>query len=191
MKITQTKISGSRQRLVLSGWVLAALLLTGYNGSKLMTLLSPPIVSRSMEVRLASQKWRQLQNIISQSSETMTTAIDLDTAFGKLPPVAEKKIPVQPDQSPAKNTEIQYMEMQLPTLSGILRNTDIHGRAYAVAVIDGHRLRENDRMEGFTVQKIKKDGVVIARNGQTWFLGAPDVAYSKVHPTRSVGNDAQ
>jgi hypothetical protein len=191
LKITQTKISGRRQRLVLSGWVLAALLLTGYNGSKLMSLLSPPMVSRSMEVRLASQKWRQLQNIISQSSEKMTTEIDLDTAFGKIPPVVEKKIPVQPDQSPAENNEIQHAEMQLPTLSGILRNTDIHGRAYAVAVIDGHRLRENDQMEGFTVQKIKKDGVVIARNGQTWFLGAPDVAYSRVHPNRSGGNDAQ
>ena len=156
-----------------------------------MTLLSPPIVSRSMEVRLASQKWRQLQNIISQSSEKMTTAIDLDTALGKIPPVAEKNIPAQPDQSPTENKEIQHAEMQLPTLSGILRNTDIHGRAYAVAVIDGHRLRENDRMEGFTVQKIKKDGVVIARNGQTWFLGVPDVAYSRVHPNPSVGNDSQ
>ena len=191
MKITQTKISGSRQRLVLSGWVLVALMLIGYNGSKLMSLLSPPMVSRSMEVRLASQKWRQLQNIISQSSEKMTPAIDLDTAFGKIPPVVEKEIPVQPDQSPAENNEIQHAKMQLPTLSGILRNIDIHGRAYAVAVIDGHRLRENDQMDGFTVQKIKKDGVVIARNGQTWFLGAPDVAYSRVHPNRSVGNDAQ
>jgi hypothetical protein len=191
LKITQTKISGSRQRLVLSGWILAALLLTGYNGSKLMTLLSPPMVSRSMEVRLASQKWRQLQNIISQGSGKMTTTIDLDTALGKIPPVTGKKKAAQPDQSPTENNEIQHTEMQLPTLSGILRNIDIHGRAYAVAVIDGHRLRENDQMEGFTVQKIKKDGVVIARNGQTWFLDAPDVAYSRVHPNRSVGNDAK
>jgi hypothetical protein len=50
---------------------MAALLLIGYNSSKLMTLLSPPIAGRSMEVKLASQKWRQLQNKISQSLEVI------------------------------------------------------------------------------------------------------------------------
>ena len=60
---------------------MAAILLIGYHSSKLMTLLSPPIAGRSMEVKLASQKWRQLQNKISQSIASSTKVINLDTAL--------------------------------------------------------------------------------------------------------------
>ena len=154
MKITRTKISGSWQRLVLSCWLIVALVLIGYNSSKLMTLLSPPIAGRSMEVRLASQKWRQLQNSIDRGSEEFTKIIDLDMALLGIPTNPADNIPKLSDISSDENKKVQPSEIQLPILSGILRNTDIHGRAYATAVIDGHRLLENDRIQGFTIQKI-------------------------------------
>ena len=163
----------------------------GYNSSKLMTLLSPPIAGRSMEIKLASQKWRQLQNIISQGQEEINKAIDLDRALLGIFPEPEKIMPKVPDISSNGNQKIQDTAMQLPTLSGILRNTDIHGRAYAIAVIDGHRLKQNDRIQGFKIQNIKEDGVVITGSGQTWFLRVPNVAYSRVHPTGAESNDSQ
>ena len=80
-----------------------------------------------------------------------------------------------------KNKPVQEATLLLPILSGILRNTDIHGRASATAVIDGYRLKENDSIQGFKIQKILEDGVVITSSGQQWFLKAPNVAYSKIH----------
>ncbi len=155
-----------------------------------MTLLSPPIVERSMEVRLASQKWRQLQNTISRGPEEFTDVIDLDTALLGISPNSDNSIPKLPDISSDENQKAQQTEIQLPILSGILRNTDIHGRAYAAAVIDGHRLKEKDRIQGFTIQKILEDGVVITNSGQRWFLSAPNVAYSRVHASGAEGSDS-
>ena len=144
-----------------------------------------------MEVRLASQKWRQLQNSIDRGSEEFTKIIDLDMALLGIPTNPADNIPKLPDISSDENKKVQPSEIQLPILSGILRNTDIHGRAYATAVIDGHRLLENDRIQGFTIQKILEDGVVIASSGQRWFLRAPDVAFSRVHIAGAEGTDSK
>ena len=93
--------------------------------------------------------------------------------------------------STEENKEVEQTEVHLPILSGILRNTDIYGRTYATAVIDGRRLKENDRIQGFKIQKIQKDGVVVTHSGQRWFIRAPDVAYSKVHATSVKNNESQ
>jgi hypothetical protein len=191
LKITRTKISGSWQRLVLSCWIMAALLLIGYNSSKLMTLLSPPIVERSMEIKLASQKWRQLQNMVSRSSKEISKVIDLDTVLLGIPPNPAKNKPKRPDITSEENKKVQQPKTQLPTLSGILRNTDIHGHRYATAVIDGHRLKENDKIQGFKIHKITQDGVIVTNGGQRWFLSAPKVSYSRVHATSIEGKDFQ
>ena len=144
-----------------------------------------------MEIKLASQKWRQLQNLISQGSDEIPKAIDLDSALLGILPEPENKIAKLPDISSNENKEIQHTERKLPILSGILRNTDIHGRTYAIAVIDGHRLKENDRVQGFKILTIKEGGVVITDSGQTWFLSVPNVAYSRVHPTGVESIDSQ
>ncbi len=191
MKITQINISGSWQRLVLSCWIIAALILIGYNSSKLMALLSPPIAERSMEVKLASQKWRQLQNIISRGSKAFTEVIDLDTALLGISPSSDNNKPKLANISSDENKSAQQTIIRLPILSGILRNTDIHGRTYATAVIDGHRLKVGDRIQGFKIQKILADGVVVTSSGQSWFLSAPDVEYSRVHTAAAEGNDSE
>ena len=160
---------------------MAAILLIGYHSFRLMTLLSPPIPGRSMEVKLASQKWRQLQNIISQSIASSTNAINLDTALLGIFDISNNSLPQPPDVTLEENEKVPQTQIHLPILSGILRNTDIYGRAYATAIIDGQRLKENDRIQGFKIQKILEDGVVVTNSGQRWFLNAPDVAYSRVH----------
>jgi hypothetical protein len=171
---------------------MAAILLIGYHGSMLMTLLSPPIAGRSMEVKLASQKWRQLQNKISQSIETSTKFINLDTALlGGVFDSSNNSLSEPPGVTLEENKTVQQTELDLPTLSGILRNTDIYGRAYATAVIDGQRLKENDRIQGFKIQEILEDGVVVTNSGKRWFLSVPDVTYSRVHASGVQNKDSK
>lgn len=181
MNIALTKISGSWQRLTLSGWILAALLLIAYNGSKLMVLLSPPITGRSMEVKLASQKWRQLQDKISHASGEYLEAINLDMAFLGISSGSDSSEPDLPDIPSATVDKGHQTKLQLPILSGILHNTDIHGRTFAFAIIDGHRWKENDRVQEFKIQKIMDNGVTVTHNGQKWFLSAPNVPYTRIH----------
>jgi hypothetical protein len=181
LNIALTKISGSWQRLTLSGWVIAALLMIAYNGSKLMILLSPPITGHSMEVKLASQKWRQLQDKISQDSKEHLEAIDLDMAFFRKAPNSESVNSEPPDIPVAKVDNVQPTTINLPILSGILHNTDVHGRAFALAIIDGQRLKVNDKIQGFKIHKISGNGVVVARDEQQWFISAPKVPYNRIH----------
>jgi len=165
--------------------------LIGYHSSMLMTLLSPPIAGRSMEIKLASQKWRQLQNIISQGSEASTEVIDLDKALMGSWAKSDEKGPKPPDISSEADKRDQQTIIRLPTLSGILRNTDIHGHATATAVIDGQWLKVDDTILGFKIQKIQEDGVTITSKGQSWFLSAPEVSFSRLRTSRSKGKDSQ
>ena len=170
---------------------MAAILLIGYHSSILMTLLIPPIAGRSMEVKLASQKWRQLQNKISQSIASSTKFINLDTALLGVFDSSNNSLPEPPGVTLEENKEVQQTENHLPILSGILRKTDIYGRTYAAAVIDGQRLKENDRIQGFKIKKILEDGVVVTNSGKQWFLSAPDVSYSKVHASGAENKNSQ
>ncbi len=144
-----------------------------------------------MEVKLASQKWRQLQNKISQRINPPPKVIDLDRALLGVFNGSNNNLTGPPGISIEENKEDDQAEVHLPVLSGILRNTDIYGRAYATAVIDGRRYKENDRIQGFKIQKILKDGMIVTHSGQQWFISAPDVAYSKVHATGAKNNDSQ
>jgi hypothetical protein len=52
-------------------------------------------------------------------------------------------------------------------------------------------LKENDRIQGFKIQKIFEDGVVVTNSGQRWFLSAPDVVYSRVHASGAENKDSK
>lgn len=163
----------------------------GYNGSRLMTLLSPPLAGRSIEVKLASRKWRQLQDKISQNPQDLTESIDLDAAIHGVAFASKKNTRELPAKSSDDSKKASQREVPMPVLSGILRNTDIHGRTYITAVIDGHRLRENDSVRGFQINKIQADGVVVASGGRKWFLSAPNVAYSRIHASAADDKSSQ
>jgi hypothetical protein len=144
-----------------------------------------------MEVKLASQKWRQLQNLISLDLQEPTDAVNIETALLGVPPGTGNDIPEKPKISSDEIKKTQQAKIQLPILSGILRNTDIHGRANATAVLDGRRLKENDKIQGFRIRKILEDGVVVTNNGRSWFISTPDVAYSRVNSSGADRKDSQ
>ena len=144
-----------------------------------------------MEVKLASQKWRQLQNKISQGIASSTEVINLDTALLGVFESSNTSLPKPSGVALEEDKKVQQTENHLPILSGILRNTDIYGRVYATAVIDGQRLKENDRIQGFKIKKILEDGVVVTNSGKQWFLSAPDIAYSRIHESGAENKDSK
>ena len=157
-----------------------ALLVVGFNASKVMFLLSPPISERSTEVRLASHKWEQLRQKISSVSKPFVNNIDLDVAFLGTPSDTENLKPKAVVISTAEEKKEIRETIQLPVLTGILSRTDIYGRATTLAILDGQRLKVNDKIRQFRIRKIKDNGVVITRGKKRWFISAPDVPYTRL-----------
>lgn len=188
LNISHLKISGSRPRLVVGCWLLAALLLAGHNGSKLATLLGMPVSGQSAQVKLASEKWRQLQDKMSQTVKEMADKIDLDLAFTKFSAHFEHQKSNDLDSEVVQENRPEPQIRHLPKLSGILRRMDINGNVYALAVIEGRRFQEKDTVREFRIQKIEEKGVVLAKGGRRWFLKTPEVSYSYNHEPKAQGN---
>lgn len=169
---------GSRKRLCIGGWVLAAFIFLGYNGFVLASLFSPSLVGRSKETRLASQKWLRLENKISLIMKEAVDKIDLKPIVSRFTPdlrVVKKQSP----QLRAEPSEFEgKFEIKPPVLTGIMKILDAQGNQRSFALIEGKRLMEKDSVRGFTVQKITNKGVVLKRSGKTWFVPAPTVFFS-------------
>lgn len=187
MTMSSLKISGSRPRLVFGCWLLAALLLAGYNGSKLMGLLSMPVSGQSVQVRLASENWRQLQDILSLTAKEMADDIDLDQAFTKLSAHFEVRPAGAADIVTDPVSETKTAEDRLPKLAGVIRCRGIGGTVEAMAVIEGRRYKEDDRVRGFRIKTIDEKGIVLTKEGQRWFLKAPDVFFSSNRQAEAAG----
>ena len=188
LNLSHLKISGSRPRLVFGCWLLAALLLAGHNGSTLATLLSMPVSGQSAQVKSASEKWRQLQDKMSQTVKEMADKVDLDLAFTKFSSHFEHQESNDLDLEIAQETRTEPQIQHLPKLSGILRCMDINGNAYALALIEGRRFQEKDTVREFRIQKIEEKGVVLTKGGRRWFLKTPEVSYSYNHEPKAQGN---
>ena len=164
-----------------------ALLVVGFNASKVMFLLSPPISERSSEVKLASHKWEQLRYKISGVSKIFVSNIDLDKALLGKSSDTESSKPQAVVISATEEKKVNRENIRLPVLTGILSRTDIYGRATALAILDGQRLKENDKIRQFKIRKIKDNGVVVTRGNRRWFISAPDVPYTRL-PASGPGN---
>lgn len=168
---------GARKKRLWMGYsILAALLLLGYNGSKLMTLLTPSLPGLSGEVRKAQQKWDRIRDADSLLLKGGDEEIDLDRILaGFTRTYPDKTAPVASCREEKK--EVPSVP-RLPNLAGILLAENIKGRKLWRAVIEGKALSEGDQVKGFTVRKITARGVILAREGKSWFIPAPKVRFS-------------
>ncbi len=178
------KIIGSSKRLSAGGWVLAALLLLGYNAFILTSLFSPPIVGRSKETRLASQKWFKLDNKIKLLMKESFQGLDLEQIVDRFSPdidVIKTKI-VQPEPAAlpiSMPIEIETeQKVELPVLTGIMKILYAHGNHRSFALFEGRRLGIDDTIRQFTIQKITQKGVVLSMGDKTWSVPAPEVYFS-------------
>lgn len=169
---------GSGKRMFVGGWILAAFLIIGYNGFTLTSLFSPPLFGRSKEARLASQKWLRLENKISLIMKESIDNIDLRPIVSKFRPdlgvVRKQSLQLQ-----SKDGQFEgEFQIKLPVLTGIMKVSDAQGNQRLFALIEGQRLKEKERVRGFTLEKIAHNGVVFKRNGKTWFVPTPKINFS-------------
>ncbi len=171
---------GTRKRLCIGGWILVALLLVGFNGFKLMSFFNPELPGQSRSVKEAMKKWRQLEDRVPATIVEALDNINLNVAFAeynKYTPVSHKqKNKVSTPRSGVANEK--KINIQLPSLTGILRTTDAHGNTRSIAVINGEYLCEGERVLGFMVQKISEEGIILTRGGVHFSVPAPKVKFS-------------
>lgn len=174
---------GNTKKMIMGGWVLAALLVFAYNGYQLTSLLAPPIAGYSPEVRSVIGKRHQLadqvaalRQAVKQVDPTWITA-----GVDRLPEKRQEEDAgaLQPAEPPAhEKTAGNESEMRLPRLQGVLRVSTIGGKAKLRALLDGNIFSENDRIGNFMVQQISDKGVMLTNDDGSWFLQTPDVSFS-------------
>lgn len=162
----------NRKSLVVTGWLVAALLLLAGLGTELMALISSPPVAESPELRSARRNLRDLEAATAGISRPDVETAKLDRVL-----IGPGGVPAAAAASGAAMTaEVLEDVSPLPRLSGIMRIQNADGRVRYRAMLDGRDLGERGRVDGFTVQKISPAGVVLAKAGKQWSLPAPDSA---------------
>lgn len=186
---------GNTKHLIMGGIVLTALGIGTYNSSVLMSVYEQKMPGYSRETKMADQKWRQL--------EEMPTRETLDPAKGdevvavltryrrnyRAPAsevqmaVAEAKAKIEQGEPSATILagEIKEIEIQPPSVAGILTRKDARGAIRRVAIIAGRAVGEKDRVDGFTVKEITAKGVVLTKGPQRWFIPNPQIHFSVDH----------
>ena len=166
---------GSRKRRYIGIWILAALLLVGYNGFTLMSLFNPSLADHSPEPRIAAGKWRQLR----ERTLKKTAVFDPDLIRKKMMPGLRRQVETA-RTAPAGNgvNKPKSAGVRLPVVTGIICVSDIQGNKRLLAVIDGRTYRQADRVQGFWIRKITEKGLHLTRSGSQWFAPAPKVHFS-------------
>ena len=178
MKITSVHLFGNLRRVCINGWVLLGLCLLGVNGFALMAFSSPSVPGRSPEVKEVLQKWYRLHGLPMVASVT-----DIGGNFPELAPTLPPphgQAATHTPERPEDGSDVLPADWlaELPRLTGIIETADVHGHLTALAVLDGKKLALRDEFQGFTVEKISPDGVVLSRDGERWTLPGPEIRYS-------------
>ena len=126
---------------------------------------------------MAREKWQQFEKKTSSAMTESLENINLDRLFANITPVShkqKKKASIARPQ-PVKEKKIK---IELPSLTGIMQISDANGNTKSLAVIDGKCLGEGERVHGFMVQEISKEGIILIRGGTSWFVPAPKNGFS-------------
>lgn len=170
---------GNRIQALIGLWFLAGLVVIGANGYVLVSLLDEPLSGHSTAVRNADRGFRQYRRLLTAETEKITSGMDrlvkrfVPQAVAKAPPISEKAALLTTKKKPAKPIPVV-----LPALAGIVTSRSTTGSVNRLAMLDGGVFSEGDTWRELTVKGISAGGVVLARGNRTWFLKAPEIAYS-------------
>lgn len=170
---------GSGIHILIGLWILAGLTVVGINGYMLMSLLDEPLAGYSSEVRNADRGFRQYRILLTAEAEKITSGMDLLASRFK-PIVVEEEKPVfqKVPATPPAAKKVVPPPVVMPTLKGIVTSRSTDGTARQLALMDGRICAKGDQLRDFTVKWITSGGVSLVRGDQTWFLKAPEIAYS-------------
>ena len=169
---------GDKKRVFIGSWVIAALLLLAYNVYALMSVLGLPLFGHSEEVKRVRQQYQQFMAANTGTDMAAFADADLDQVLARLIHAVHKH---QKTNLVSLRRKVKAVgKPKLPKITGVLQISDIQGNSRMVAVIDGRRLGEEERVQGFTVREITKQGAILARGGSSWFVPAPKGQFTVV-----------
>ena len=172
------KLTGSRQRVCLGGWLLAALLLLGLNAYRFMSLEQQPLVGYSQTIKILHVKLQQFDRTLAAGAFSLDRRMDVLRSFTsssqvRKPAAGRPGSTAQADlQSPVSDPTV------LPYLSGIMQVLGPHGSLSFQAVLNGRVCRERDKIDDFAVADISPAGVVVRRKSRQWLIKSPSPYYS-------------
>ena len=166
---------GSRLKLTIGFFIILALLVLGYSGTKLLLLYDTPLFGVSSESKLAKRKWNRLKTVISQKGD-----IDWSKSINLLvkdisPPEGNLK---KSNFVQEKKQVTRYKSKPLNKITGIIITSDPSGDSTASVMINDKIYTVNDEVSGYMIKKITKDGVSLTKDGEHFFLDAPTVPFS-------------
>jgi hypothetical protein len=169
------QIFGDSRRLALGAFILAGLLLIGFNAAWLTRLLNPSLPENSAAVKTAAAHWHAYQAAEERLARREAAAGVL-LARWPIPEPRRQTRSATPGarQAPAAAA----VDVILPKVSGILQIAQPGGAPRTLALIGGRLRGERDQISGFTVERITAAGVALGRGGQSWFAPAPQVPFS-------------
>jgi hypothetical protein len=167
--------TGNRLKLATGAFSLMALMALAYSGNKLSLLYDTPLVSASLESKLAKKKWNELEKLVSvkKTIDWSESIGQLIIGFTKPKDIEEKTISSQEIQQ-----VVRYIKEKPPEISGIIITSGSLNKSNASVVIQGNIYTENDVVSGFMIKKITENGVSLTKNGRHYFIDAPKAPYS-------------
>ncbi len=172
------KISGSRQRLCVGGWFLAALLLFGLNASRFMSLEHQPLVGYSRTIKALQSRLQDFDKMAATGVFSLKDQFNLREAGARYS--TGSKTAENSGEAKAKNVSKapDATGSALPALTGIIQAMDPRGAIHYRAVLNGRVCRTRDKIDEFTVVRISPSGVVVRRAGRSWTLDSPTPFFS-------------
>jgi hypothetical protein len=169
-----TEVTG-KKKIIIGTFVLLAIVLTGYNGFKFMSLYDTPLTGSSLESRLASDKWNRLGDLL-MNKENLDLNVSLENfeQGGPLPELHSEVVAqdIQPALAP-----VQY-DPGLPVISGLVKTMNSEGKLRVAVFINNKLYHEHDAVEGFVIKEITDTGVNLTKGKRNWLVETPDISYS-------------
>jgi hypothetical protein len=169
------QIFGDSRRLALGAFILAGLLLIGFNAAWLTRLLNPSLPANSNAVKTAAAQWHAYQ-AAEERLARKDAAAGFWLANWSIPEPRRERRPVEPLAASAPASAAA--DAPLPAVNGILEIAEPGGSSRILALIGGRARGENDQVSGFTIERITVAGVAFGRDGRRWFAPAPEVPFS-------------
>jgi predicted amino acid-binding ACT domain protein len=172
------KISGSLQRTCLGGWLLAALLIGGMNIHQFAILENQPLAGYSQTIKILQANLLQFDQTLANGLFSLASQVELPDSglLSKEVGKAANGIPASVDHNVPENQVTNTII--LPSLTGIVHVVPTNGTVYFQALLNGQLCRTKDVIDGFTVDKISPEGVVVRRAGIIRTIESPTPYYS-------------
>jgi len=169
--------SSTYKRLIIDAFIIAGIFAIVVNAYILTDLFGRPIAERSEGLKHASAKWQQLTGSTATELDNLSEKQDIEKRIAGLDSPAKSEVKPH-EYNTGGDMSKEPAENQLPRLTGILQISGSGNQPEYIALMEGKRLHQNDKIMGFTVINITAGGVLLGGKGQNRFIPAPKVFYS-------------